>query len=387
VEFSTFVHFTRLVSDSASSERIFSLLGRTVVEECRAVHALVFGTDESGDFTVLSSYGNSGLDPNRLDLNGVCSIAELRGVVIKGIGGTGYLSRVFPLISDAALFGALVVLYSESDPLDEKHWVQIEGLTELTAISLNKTYQHQKLQKAFDELRMSQDALIRAEKLRALGQMSAGVAHDLRNFLNPLMMYTDLLRDSAGQREEVLEIAQSLDRILQRGLETVERLRDFSRQSAEDTEAVRTDLNDIVKEAIQISKPRLHQIDLVLKLGDAPKAFIRPADGVSAIVNLIFNAVDALEGKGRITISTGTSSGKSWVEVADNGPGIPSDIKDRILEPFFTTKGELGTGLGVSIVDAFTQQHGGRLDIESEPGKGARFRMQFPSPDGAGGSD
>src|SRR5262245_48938752 len=193
----------------------------------------MFGTADNGDFTVLLSYGNSNLNPNTLELDEVCTIAELRSAVVKGIGGTGYLSRVFPLISEAALFGALVVLYSESDPLDERQWIQIEGLTELTAISLNKTYQHQKLQKAFDELRMSQDALIRAEKFRALGQMSAGVAHDLKNFLSPLVMYTDMLRDSADDREEVLEVAQNVDRILQRGLETVERLRDFSRQSAE----------------------------------------------------------------------------------------------------------------------------------------------------------
>jgi len=383
VEFRTFVHFSRLVSDSATSEGIFSLLGRTVVEECRASHALVFGTGDTGDFTVLSSYGNSNLNPNTLELDEVCTIAELGTAVVKGIGGTGYLSRVFPLISEAALFGALVVLYSESDPLNDRQWIQIEGLTELTAISLNKTYQHQKLQKAFDELRMSQDALIRAEKFRALGQMSAGVAHDLKNFLSPLVMYTDLLRDSAGDREEVLEVAQNVDRILQRGLETVERLRDFSRQSAEQIEAVQTDLNQIVKEAIQISKPRLHHIQVVVELGEAPIAFIRPADGVSAVVNLIFNAVDALDGKGRITVSTGTAAGKSWIEVADNGPGIPAEIKDRILEPFFTTKGEQGTGLGVSIVDAFTQRHGGCLEIESEAGKGAKFRMNFPSPDGA----
>src|SRR5262249_40966931 len=97
------------------------------------------------------------------------------------------------------------------------------------------------------------------------------------------------------------------------------------------------------------------------------------------IVNLIFNAVDALEGKGRITVLTGTSVGEAWVEVADTGPGIPPQIKTRILEPFFTTKGDSGTGLGVSIVYAFTQRHGGRLEIESEPDHGARFKMCFPA--------
>jgi signal transduction histidine kinase len=92
--------------------------------------------------------------------------------------------------------------------------------------------------------------------------------------------------------------------------------------------------------------------------------------------------MDALEGKGTITVLTGSLDGGAWLEIQDNGPGIPEDIKARILEPFFTTKGNLGTGLGVSIVYAFTQRHGGRLEIESEPAQGAKFRMWFPAMDG-----
>jgi signal transduction histidine kinase len=208
--------------------------------------------------------------------------------------------------------------------------------------------------------------------------MSAGIAHDLKNLLNPLMLYTDYLRDAASQRDEILEISERMDRILVRGLETVERLRDFSRQSQEGSDAVPTDLNAMVREAIEISKPRLTGIDLVLQLGTPPLAVMRPADCVTAIVNLLFNAVDALQGKGRISVRTGTLDG-AWVEVEDDGPGIPPEVQSRILEPFFTTKGDLGTGLGVSIVYAFTQRHGGRLEIDSMPGHGARFRMWFPA--------
>jgi signal transduction histidine kinase len=379
VQFSTLVHFSKLVSDSPTSEGVFSLLGRTVVERCRAFHAFVFGTTDNGEFRVLSSYG--GCDDSRLgslDLDGAGSVAELQAEIIKACGERAYGVRAIPLISDARLFGALVVLYHESEPLDETQWTFIAALTELTAISLNKAYQHQKLQKAFDELRISQDALIRTEKFRALGQMSAGIAHDLKNLLNPLVLYADHLRDAAGNREEVLEISERFDRILVRGLETVERLRDFSRQSPDDAETVPTNPNAVVYEAIEITNPRLSGVEVVLRLGSPPKILIRPADCVTAIVNLILNAADALQGKGTIIVGTGSSDGGAWIEVADNGPGIPADIKARILEPFFTTKGQTGTGLGLSIVYAFTQRHGGHLDIESEPGKGARFRMWFP---------
>ena len=222
-------------------------------------------------------------------------------------------------------------------------------------------------------------ALIRTEKFRALGQMSAGIAHDLKNILNPLLLYTDLIRDAAGNREEVLDIADRIERILNRGLQTVERLRDFSRQSPEETEAVPTDLNAMAQEAIEISKPRLSGIEVLVELASPPTVLIRPADCVTAVVNLLLNSADALAAKGRIRISTGASEGGAWIEVADNGPGIPPEIKSRVLEPFFTTKGEAGTGLGLSMVYAFTQRHGGRLEIESDLGQGLRARMWFPA--------
>jgi len=380
VEFSTLVQFSRLVSDSPSSEGIFSLLARTVVENCGAFHALVFGTSGSGDFVVLSSYGACDVEQlTKLDLDGVCSVEELQLAVMKACNNQDYGFRAFPLISDAGLFGALVVLYIDPQSIADRQWTLIEGLTELTAISLNKAHQHQRLQKAFDDLRISQGTLVRTEKFRALGQMSSGIAHDLKNLLNPLLLYTELMRDAAGNRAEVLNIAERVERILTRGLETVERLRDFSRQSDEDTEAVPTDLNSIVHEAVEISRPRLGNIKLALQLGTPPEILVRPADCVTAIINLVFNAVDALENKGQITIRTAASNGGGLVEVSDNGPGMSREVKNRILEPFFTTKGDSGTGLGLPIVYAFTQRHGGRLEIDSEAGRGATFKMWFPS--------
>lgn len=378
MEFSTLVRFSKLVADSPTSASVSSLLAKTVVDEGRAFHALVFGTGESGDFRILSSYGGCDFEPADLDLHGVDTVAELRGAVMKLCAERGYNFRTIPLISDAGLFGVLGVVYLESHAPAPANWSFMEGLTELTAISLSKTYQHQKLQQAFNDLRASQDAMVRTERFRALGEMSAGIAHDLKNLLNPLQLYTDLLRDVADKRDEVLDTADRLDRVLTRGLETVERLRDFSSLSPETAEAVETNLNAMVHEAVEISKAKLASAKLTLELGTPPPVLLRPADCVTAIVNLIFNAVDAVKGKGTITVRTGASGGGAWIEVEDDGPGIPPEIRDRIIEPLFTTKGNQGTGLGVSIVYAFTHKHGGRLDIESEPGHGARFRMWFP---------
>jgi signal transduction histidine kinase len=382
MEFSTLVRFSRLVADSPNSESVSTLLAQTVVDRCRAHHALVFGTGDSGEFRVLASYGGCESAMARLSLNGVDTAADLRGAVMAACERKDYTFRALPLISNAGLFGVLGVLCLESVPPSDQTWTFIEGLTELTAISLNKNYQHQKLQQAFDDLRVSQETLIRTEKFRALGEMSAGIAHDLKNLLNPLQLYIDHLRDSVDNREEILDTAERLDRVVARGLETVERLRGFSRLAPEDSEAIETDLNAMAREAIEISKAKLVNSKVVVEWGSPSPVLLRAADCVTAIVNLIFNAVDAVQGKGTITIRTGVLNNEareSWIEVEDDGPGIPPDIRDKIMEPLFTTKGNQGTGLGIPIVFAFTQKHGGRLDIESAPGKGARFRMWFPA--------
>ncbi len=377
--FGTLVRFTKLVSDSPSTENIFVVLGQTVVETGHAKHALVFGTTETGEFRLLTSHGSCDSESlGRITLQGVGSISELSAAVMSACLHNDYAMRAIPLISETGLFGALIVIYANSQPLDETQWTLVEGLTELTAISLNKAYQHQRLQKAYDDLRASQETLIRTEKLRALGEMSAGIAHDVKNLLSPLLLYTDEIRDSAGNREAVLELTARIERVLERGLATVERLRDFSRQSPEADEDDSVDLISLVHEAIEISKPKAGRIQFVMDLRQTPIVRLRASECVTAIVNLIFNAADALQGKGTIIIRTGESDGGAFVEVEDNGPGIPAEVKGRILEPFFTTKGNQGTGLGVSLVYAFTQRYGGRLDIESEVGKGARFRMWFP---------
>jgi signal transduction histidine kinase len=380
MEVSTLLEFSKLVADSQTSESVSSILAETIGQRWSGLQALVLGTTDSGGFSLLSSYGSLKAELSTLNFNEIGSLAELRAAVVRICADQGHF-RAFPLISNAGLFGVVGVLYGDENSPGEKGWRLIEGLTELTAISLNKTYQHQRLKQALDELRASQDAIIRTEKLRALGEMSAGIAHDLKNLLNPLQLYTDHMRDMLENRTEMLDTLERMDRVLNRGLETVERLKDYSRLQPAESEAVATDLNAMVHEAIEISKPKLGATELVIELGTAPNVVLRPADCVTAIVNLIFNAVDAVQGKGRITVRTGSSAGGAWIEVQDNGPGIPADIRSRILEPLFTTKGNQGTGLGVSIVYAFMQKHGGRLDIESEPGHGARFRMWFPAPD------
>ena len=304
--------------------------------------------------------------------------------VLAACGGRFARAHTLPLVSGGDLFGSLVLLFARDEELAPSRVALAEGLVDLAATGLSRAAQYAELSRSYAELRASRAVLSRSHKLRALGQMAAGVSHDLKNILNPLALHLQFLkrslpRDATDAQESVAEMQQ----VLKRGIETVERLRDFSRQSPQ-RKVEPVDLNLLVHEAVEICKPRLHsrsevQIRIVTTLGAPGPVLLQASDGVAALVNLIVNAIDALHDKGTITVSTGKDDDGGWVRVADDGPGMPPEVEQRVFEPFFTTKGDEGTGLGLAMVYASVQRHGGRLMLETAPGAGAAFTMWLPA--------
>jgi signal transduction histidine kinase len=221
----------------------------------------------------------------------------------------------------------------------------------------------------------------RTERLRTVGTMAAGITHDLKNILNPLGLQLALLRRRV-EREPARagEVIDEMARVVKHGTEIVERMRLFVRHDAgvgtEDC-----DLGAAARDAIEICGPRIRsgsrfQVDL--EATAPPLVHARRAELVSALVNLIVNACEAMPDGGRITIRTGESRQRAWIEVEDDGPGMPPGLRQHVLEPFVTTKPN-GTGLGLSVVSTFMQQSGGGLDIDSEVGRGTRIRLEFPA--------
>jgi signal transduction histidine kinase len=261
-------------------------------------------------------------------------------------------------------------------------------LIDLGAIALASSAQVERLERSYADLRASQELLARSEKLRALGQMAAGVSHDLKNILNPLSLHLQVMDralakgDAAGARESIPEMKQ----VVVRGVQTLDRLRDYSRQQAESkTELV--DLDHLAREAAKLAKPRMatatkgRVLRIDEELGNPPPVMAISGEVVSALVNLMVNAIDALGASGegtRITLRSGETDGGSFIEVEDDGPGMPPEVEKRVFEPFFTTKGAEGTGLGLANVYAAMQRHGGSITLVTSPGKGTRFRLWFP---------
>ncbi|MDC0672085.1 sensor histidine kinase [Nannocystis radixulma] len=226
--------------------------------------------------------------------------------------------------------------------------------------------------------RATEARLAESEKLRALGEMAAGIAHDLRNIFTPLQLHMTMLRRHLAADRAGLESLDKIDRVVAVGAEVIERLSGFSRRDADHAAIA---LADVARAAVELCRHRLRRTSHVrLTLDESPAPPIRICQGelTSALVNLIGNALDAVADIGTVTVRTCADADGACVEVADDGPGIPPDVQPRVFEPFFTTKPE-GSGLGLAIVRAFVERHGGRLSLETSAGAGTRVRMWFPA--------
>lgn len=375
------VNFSRLISEAAAPLEVFPLLAEFAVRDLDADAAAVYRVTETAELELIASK-NLDASPHYSRVDATIG-SELSGTLLRFCGGKFQQAHAFPLVSETDLFGALVVFYKEPSALDEPRRALAEAFVQLAAIAASKANQHLKLRRAYTDLQASQELLARTEKLRALGQMSASISHDLKNLLAPLGLQAQLLRRVAGDHEAVLKLADSLERCVRRGVDTTERMREFSRQSPEEADAAFEEtaaVDDLIREVVELSKPKLLDggVRLELELSNPPPIRVKASEFVTAFMNLVFNASDAMAGGGTLTISSGISNGYVWVKVTDTGTGMSDEVKKRIFEPFFTTKGKAGTGLGLPMVYSFVQRHGGEITLDSAPGQGTTFTLSFP---------
>jgi signal transduction histidine kinase len=374
---------SRLLSQARDPAELMPALAHAAVDEVGADAAAIVEMLSTGDFKITAA--DNLPDVGTEWSNAVESIdSELGELLRAACGGRFVAARTLPLASGHHLFGALVLLFESQESARASHIDLAEGLAAFAGHAIGNAYHFDELRKSYTEVRATRETLERTEKLRALGEMAAGVSHDLKNILNPLSLHLQLLKRSLKRGGEgATEAIAEMEQIVRRGVETCERLREFSRQAPE-SRAEAVELNAIVNEAIGICRPRLSSkvrsrgIKIVSELGDPPHVVARPAQLVAALVNLIGNAIDALTEGGTIRIKTTNDESGGSVFVSDDGPGIPPELESRIFQPFFTTKGREGTGLGLAMAYAFAQRHGGKLTLETTPGHGATFTLSLP---------
>lgn len=245
------------------------------------------------------------------------------------------------------------------------------------------------LERALTELQCTQKQVIQQERLAALGTMAGGIAHDFNNALSIIMGFGELLLRDAEHgltREKATPPITAILTAAEDAAKIVYRLREFYRPDEIEDQRVPIDLTKLIEQAISLTQPRWqtdataggHTITMTAEHGDIPCIAGDAAELREVLTNLIFNAVDALPEGGAITFHTRADGEAVVLKISDTGTGMTEEVRKRCLEPFFTTKGKQGTGLGLSMVFGIIHRHAGTIDIESEPGKGTTFTLRLP---------
>lgn len=295
-------------------------------------------------------------------------------------GATDFLAKPFDFSEVLLRIGNLLRL----------RMLNIQAATENHRLEEKVRERTAQLETAVAELKEVRHQVIQQERLRALGTMASGIAHDFNNALTVIKGYSDLYLQK-GDRCDIREMRRGLATIRTAAgdaTEIVRRLREFYRPftpGEEDRGPV--NMNSLVEDAIQLSLPKWKIaaqangvfINLRKEFGTVPIVAASAPELREVLMNLIFNAVDAMPKGGQLTLRTGTDDGCIFFEVEDTGEGMSEATRLQCLEPFFTTKGEMGTGLGLAISYGIVQRHDGNIEIESDPGRGTRIRILLPA--------
>ncbi len=298
---------------------------------------------------------------------------------------------VVPIRNAQRLIGIIDVQSNHTGAFSQDDVYVVEALAGQTAVALENLVR-------YDELRRTQDELLRSERLRALGELSSGVAHDFNNLLAGILGHAQLLLLDYTD-PVMLDSLSVIERAALDGAATVRRLQDFAQTHHSPPEDV-VDINHVLEESLAITRPRWRDatqscgvhIEIIRELapvhtiiGDAP--VLR-----ELLTNLILNAIDAMPYGGNLRVctyerttspasiaSTHQSPSEVVIEVGDTGVGMSPSIQKRIFDPFFTTKGARGTGMGLAVAHGIVQRHNGTITVQSMPDQGSTFIITLPT--------
>jgi signal transduction histidine kinase/ActR/RegA family two-component response regulator len=311
---------------------------------------------------------------------------------------------IVPLMVENALFGILIAARRELEGFSSSDCEFLKHLGDLMALAAHQAQMYGSLQHAYDDLQATRQTVMQQERLRAFGQMASGIAHDINNTISPAALYTEsLLETETGLSRQARRTLQTIQRALNDVSNTLTRLTDLYRQREPQVVSAPIDLNQLVRQTIDLTNARWsampQQNGIVIRMVTDLAHGIPPIRGLEnelreVLVNLIFNAVDAMPNGGTLTLRTGiakTDSGEGeqgeirevYLEVVDTGVGMDEEARRRCMEPFFTTKGDRGTGLGLVMVQGVMERHSGELEIDSAVGKGTTVRLTFTATEAA----
>ncbi|MDR9459984.1 MAG: response regulator, partial [Dehalococcoidia bacterium] len=296
-----------------------------------------------------------------------------------------------PLIYKGEIFGTLNLTSCRPYAYGEREQKILEQVAGHVAVAVQNALLYDEVKRAYEEtshayeeLNQAQDLMVRSEKLRALGEMAGGVAHDFNNVLTVILGRAQLAIESV--EDPVLK--KSLTAIEQAAIDgatTVRSLQEFTRVR-KDRISDSVNVSHMVMSALQMAEPRLKErtekdgraIEVSTELNVTESVLGDIAELREALINIIFNAVDAMPDGGKISIKAWRENNRVVISIADTGVGMSDQTKDKVFDPFFTTKGPSGVGLGLSMAYGIITRHGGDISAESSLGKGTTFYIKLP---------
>ena len=350
------------------------------------------GADDAGTMAWHSPAGLQSLDVDKVQKLTLMVLQAARPLRIDPALAGAYIGddrgvdgRVWfgvPMSGGNADYGALLVASDEAfTEADER---LLTDIGQLAGLALSSARLFEERAQAYAELAAAQDSLLRAEKLRALGEMASGVAHDFNNLLAAIRGRTQLL---LGRVEDPTQKrwVEAIKRAADDGAQTVRRLQEFTR-IRRDQSFGPVDLNEIIRGALEVTETRWREdaqskglvIDVETSLAPLPSIAGDAVELREVLTNLILNAVDAMPHGGHIRITSAEDDTEVEARIDDTGVGMTEEVRQKLFDPFFTTKGPKGNGLGLSITYGIVSRHGGRVLVESELGRGSTFRLRFP---------
>ncbi len=295
-----------------------------------------------------------------------------------------------PLMANNRVFGVLTLDHAEPAHFQSQHMGLMRAIAHQASTAIEKARLHrevsnmaeilaERVEERTRELRETQAQLVQAEKLAALGELAAGIAHEINNPLHILQAYIEYMASMADVDISFLELLEPMRNALDSISRLAGQLRDFSRPASGEWRPL--DLNKSLDGVLKlVNKEMMHcQIDVVKQLTpDLPRVSGDARQLEQVFLNLILNARDAMPGGGRLAIDTYAGQSTVHIRFADTGIGIDEEDLPRIFEPYFTTKEDRGTGLGLAICQRITTQHGGKISVSSRLGEGTVFILHLP---------
>jgi PAS domain S-box-containing protein len=410
-------HITRAIGERQNSRSIYQVVASAIEEQMPVELSAVCSYDAAQRELIIECVGcrglllagELGLVPRariEVDANGLSRCLQGPLIYEPDLSQTPFpLPRrlaigalramiVAPMLVENEMVGILLACRRETGSFSSEDCEFVRQLSEHVALAANHAQLYAALQTAYEDLRQTQQAVMQQERLRALGQMAGGIAHDINNAISPVALYTEsLLESEHNLTARGREYLKTIDRAVDDVAKTVERMREFARQREPRTPLAPVDANRVVQQVLDLTRARSsdmsNQRGVSIEIETELAAELLPVLGAEselreALTNLVFNALDAMPTGGVLTMRTLSAEPTSVqdrqarrvsIEVADTGVGMNDDTRRRCLEPFFSTKGERGTGLGLPMVYGIVQRHGADLEIDSVLGGGTTVRL------------